>query len=146
MKCEREAKAVIYSSFVIFSIDTLLTREDRTKGSVIKLRQNIAKELMQKRFEPLISLSNKIWIELFETFSNKNMKIVVSDFIEFIVLENSDIFTEFYSKNFVDNAWNASFKVSQEGVSKEILASSREVTNELFKIAGKKIYDYCKGV
>ena len=145
MTKNREAQVIIYSSFVLYAINQLLDKEQQTKGSTIKLKQMLLSKTKNKAYNDYVILSNKAWHSVVEKYKDKNYRLVIFDFVESIVLDNYELFEEMYGKEITQVASNFSLKQTFDGVEKEILSESREITKALTDATRKVVYDYFKG-
>lgn len=135
-------RAIIYGSFIAYAIDSLLVKEDKSKGSVIRLKQAVISKIVKQEYVDYIKLSNKVWNNTVNFYADKNFKIIVPEFIETLGFHEEKIMKEFYGNNFLDLVGNFSLKLSQENSDRKILLETREFTDGIIKNAKKDILEY----
>ena len=136
-----EEKVIIYSSFILYLIDTFLPREDKVKGSTIRFRQRIRRKVGAKQYLPLQDISNDIWSSAIDKYKDKNMRIVVGDMIEELLFGEEKAFVSVYGPAIISEGSNMTLKITDSGLDKDIIAESREVSKTLIDLTRKAIFE-----
>jgi hypothetical protein len=136
-----EEKVIIYSSFILYFIDTMLPKEDRVKGSTIRFRQRLRQKVGAKQYLPLKDISNDIWSSAIDKYKDKNMRIVIGDVIEELLFGEEKAFTSIYGPAIISEGSNMTLKITDSGLAKDIIAESREVSKTLIDLTRKAIFE-----
>ena len=143
-----DIQAIIYGSFVLYMIDVMLSKQDKVKGSTVKLKQAISKKLSNKEYIPYRKLSDEVWMKTIDELKDKGLQVVPFQFIENIILDNDEKFTSFYGSNIIDIAGNFVMKntidVKDRELMRKVIFDTTELTDTLKKNASKIIYEYNK--
>ena len=84
-------KRIIISSYILLMVDTFLSKQQKTYGSVIKLRQLLL-PIAKSGNKQLVDSANSIWEDMVNKYSGKGYIIIIADAIEFLTFE-LDLFT-----------------------------------------------------
>ena len=124
-------KAILVSSMLLYILDNHLSPEDKTKGSVINMKQQLLGKLRSTKRLDLVKKSNEIWQKTID--EHKHKRIYVSDFIESILMENYYFLVEEYGKQQMYRFVTAAQKLLEVGIDKEVLKESREIVQFITK-------------
>ena len=94
----QKVKAILISSIILYSLDNHLNRKDKAKGSVIRAKQKMLGRLRKEKRTDLIEASNELWANVIDHYKDKNVRIYVADFIEFLIMENYDSLVAYYGE------------------------------------------------
>ena len=138
----QEAKAIIIGSFILYLIDYLLDKSQKSKATTIRLKQSIMKKTRAKgnKYLPYVKMSDEAWKETVEHFKDKNYRIAIFDAVEFLAFDNEEIMTKMYGDDFLRLVSAFSLKQTFDGIEPGVLKESREVTRMLKKNTEKVLY------
>ena len=142
MTKHQEAVGVILGGFVLYLIDTLLTQSSKTRGSTIRLVQTLRAVNSSTKYIPYGKLGNEAWTNTILFIGDDNT-VVISDAVEFLMYEQSDIITELYGPNILSIVNNFMIKQHQE-VDKDTVVKSRVVVKTMIKEIQKSVFKYFK--
>jgi hypothetical protein len=135
------SKVIIYSSFILYLIDTFLPKEDRIKGSVIRFKQRLRRKVSARQYLPLKDISNDIWRDTINKYKDKNMRIVVGDVIEELIFKEEKAFVSVYGPIVISEGAQAVYKITDSGINSDIISESREVSKTLIDLTRKAIFE-----
>ena len=136
-----KAKAIIAGSYILYLIDFLLDKEGRNKGTTIRLKQALKKRTTDAANREYVDWSNEAWQMTIDQFKDKNMRLAIFDAVEMIGFLEEEAMKDMFGNNILDLISRFSYKHTYSGVSKEVLAESREVTKALIDNMIKVIFD-----
>ena len=143
----KDKQAIIYGSFLLYMIDVLLTPKEKTNGTTIRLKQLIKSKISKKEYIPIRVLSNEAWFKAVDEVKDKNLQIAVFQFVENLVLDNVDIFKDFYGERILELAGNFAFKHTldlDDELLHKVVRDTAELTDSLKKNTSKVIYEESK--
>jgi hypothetical protein len=135
------ARGVITGSFVLYFIDYLLDRSEKSKGSVIMLKQRILSKNKKVKNIPIIKTADKAWNELVEHFKDRKMHVYIWDAVERMVENEEEAFIKVYGKDSIALVNSFVMKTTPDDYDKQALKESREVTDTLKDILKKVVFD-----
>jgi hypothetical protein len=137
----KEAQAIIYGSFILYAIDSLLSKSERVNGTTIRLKQMLFAKTKKADNLEYVKMSNEAWSMVVDKYKDKSYRIAIFDFVESIGFEAEEIMTEMFGKNFIENISAFSLKHTYDGTSSDILKETREISKELIDATRKIIYE-----
>lgn len=144
MTDSQTARAVITGSYILFMINVLLEPSQRSKGSVINLKQRLFTKTRNASYVGYVILSNKAWDDTIDVFKDTGDSIVIFDAVETLVFNEEDAMKAMFGEDILDIVGRFSMKQSRNGVTKELLAQSRRISDQLTKSMKKVVYDFMK--
>jgi hypothetical protein len=142
----QKSKSVILGSFILYILDNLIETKDKSKGSVIRLKQKLNAKIRHRDNTPLVSLSNDVWSDTIAVYKDNNYRLHISDAIEFLVYEDSS-FAKVFGEEILDLTFKAVIKITESNTPKEVIQESREICKTLIDLTRKYSFEYCnKGV
>ena len=136
-----EEKVIIYSSFILYLIDTFLPKEDKVKGSTIRFRQRLRQKVGAKQYLPLKNIANDIRSSAIDKYKDQKMRIVVGDVVEELLFGEEKAFISIYGPIIISEGSNMVFKITDSGLDKDIITESREVSKTLIDFTRKAIFE-----
>ncbi len=144
MTDSQAARAVITGSYILFMINVLLEPSQRSKGSVINLKQRLFTKTRNASYAGYVILSNKAWDDTIDVFKDTGDSIVIFDAVETLVFNEEDSMKAMFGDDILDIVGRFSMKQSRNGVTKDLLAQSRRISDQLTKSMKKVVYDTLK--
>ncbi len=136
-----EAKAIIVGSFVLYLIDALLDKSEQNHLSTIRLRQCIRAKTSRTENHAYVKMSNDAWIATVAKYEENSMHIAIFDAVETLVFDHEKIMTDMFGSNIMMYTNGFTQKQTRDGVPREILLQSREVSKALKKSLEKVVFD-----
>lgn len=138
-----KAQAIITASYILYLIDALLDKSQRTKLSTIRLKQALQKKTRDAQNKDYVKLSDKAWEMTIEQFKDRQppIRIAIFDVVEMLTFEVEKPMVEMFGNHILELSSKFALKQTYDGVDKEILLESREVTKALIDNMRKVIYD-----
>jgi len=137
----QKATAIITGSYIMYLIDSLLDKSEHFHLTTIRLKQSISAQTRKAQNRNFVILSNKAWSSVVDVYKDKNMHIAIFDAVESLAFDQLDLMTEMFGSNFINYVNGFTQKQTRDGVSREILLQSREVTSALKKAVQKVCFD-----
>ena len=136
----QKAKGIIIGSYVLYLIDSLLDDKEQFNLTTIRLKQALRGKTKVSNVQKYIDMSNEAWADTIDEFKDENAKIAIFDAVERLVFDNEEVMKLVFGNHILEHAGRFSLKQSREGVSKEILMSSRKVCKALIDNMNKIIF------
>ena len=137
----QEATAIITGSYILYLIDALLDKTERNNLTTIRLRQVLFAQTSKAQNKDYVIMSNLAWGEVVKKYADANMHIAIFDAVESLAFAQEKSMTEMFGVNFIPYSTAFAYKQTRDGVTKEILKESREVTEALKKAVQKVVFD-----
>lgn len=136
-----EARAIITASYILYLIDGLLDKSEHNLLTTIRLKQLLRSKTSRAQNKYYIELSNIAWQRVVDTFKDKKYSIAIFDAVESLAFNEEENMTAMFGTNFIPTACSFALKQTRDGVPKEVLLQSREVTDALKVSVGKVVFD-----
>jgi len=141
MTIAQEAKSIILGSYILYLIDSLLDKNERSNATTIRLKQLLFSKTHKAQNAKYVKLSNKAWSMVIEQFKDKHMRLVIFDMVERLAFDNEKVMTDMFGVNLIPYVGQFSLKQTRDGVDNAILKESRIVSDALKKACEKVIFD-----
>ncbi len=136
-----EAKAIMTGSMILYMLDELLPKSEQTKTTVIRVKQMIRGKLLDKKYIPLVKLTNQAWDNTIAAFKGKNYKLLIYDFVEMVVMNEEQPMNDFFGAQFSEVAFRYSVKNAVPDLEKQLYKQSREISKEITNQIRKVLHD-----
>ena len=136
----QKAKAIILGSYILYMIDSLLDKSEHFNLTTIRLRQALQAKTKVSSVQRYIEMSNEAWATTIEEFKDENATIAIFDAVETLAFHNEEEMKMVFGNHILDHVGRFSLKQTRDGVSKEILMSSRRICKALKDNMGKVIF------
>ena len=139
----KHLKRVLYSTYILYILDDMVTPKMKTKGSYIKAKQltmsmnsNDVVNTLGMEYKELQELTNRLWKDSV-SFKGKDgvLKVAAGDLIECLVLDTVDVFTQ----REIDIFSIAAFKLHETSVPKQAIEDTREIASNLIANIDKAV-------
>jgi len=134
-----EAKSVIILSFIVFFIDNYV--DEKTKGSVIRVKQAILSKIKNKKYNTYIMLSNDVFSNLVKEYEGRDIEVYAWDLIDMIYSSEHKVINKFLGYDFYTILGTMIYKITPDVYDTEVLKTSRAVTKSLIDTTRKIIFD-----
>ena len=135
------AQTIVFGSFILYAIDSLLDKAQRNNVTTIRLKQCLFAKTSRAEHYHYVEMSNDAWSNVIEKFSDNNYRIAIFQFVETLGFEVEELMTKMYGNNFIQYVSSFSLKNTKDGTTKEILKETREVSKSLIQETRKIIFD-----
>jgi len=135
-----EAQSIIYGSFLLYFIDSLLDKKDRFNGTTIRLKTMLNSKCKKANNSKYVELSNEIWVKTIAHFLDRKLRIAIYEVVETLGLETAGVMTKMFGTNYEDNIGYFALKHSGD-IEREIVLESREVCEYLIEQTRKVVFD-----
>ena len=135
------AQTIVFGSFILYAIDSLLDKAQRNNVTTIRLKQCLFAKTSRAEHYQYVEMSNDAWSNVIEKFSDNNYRIAIFQFVETLGFEVEELMTKMYGNNFIQYVSSFSLKNTKDGTTKEILKETREVSKSLIQETRKIIFD-----
>jgi hypothetical protein len=139
-----KTKSIILGSFILYIIDNLMDPKDKTKGTVIQLRQKLAAKTISPDHKKAAELSNRVWADTINAFKDNKYRLHIGDSIEYLIYEDNS-FVKVFGQDILDLAFKVAIKITESNIDKEVIKESREICSVLIDLTRKYSFEYCKG-
>jgi len=139
----KQLKRVLYSTYILFILDDMVSKKYKTKGSYIKAKQlttsmndNDIVNVLGTEYKELQELTNRLWKDSV-SFKEKDESLMLAagELIECLALDTEDIFNQ----KEIDIFLAASTKLHNEAVPKQAIEDTRLVAKNLISNIDKAV-------
>ena len=101
----------------------------------------VAEKWFNKDIEHQDVLSKGNLETIIDKFKDRNMRLAIFDAVESLAFDQIELMIEMYGSNIIDYVASFALKQTRDGVDKDILKESREITDALKKAVQKVVFD-----
>lgn len=141
MTKSQEAIAIITGSYILYLINGLLDKSEQTHLTTIRLKQRLMAQTRKVKNRAYVEMSNVAWQSVIDKFKDRHMRLAIFDAVESLAFDQMDLMIEMYGSNIIDYVASFALKQTRDGVDRDILKESREITDALKKAVQKVVFD-----
>ena len=131
----------------MYLIDSLLDEKEQKNLTTIRLKQYLQAKTRSARVTKYITMSNEAWAMTIEEFKDEpTAKIVIFDAVEMLAFNNENEMELIFGPQILDHVSRFSLKQTKDGVSKDVLLSSRAICKSLKDNMSKIIFENKKEI